>query len=244
MSTEVSKIIRNSIEYKKCVFNGIEWEVPSGPAVEFVDLGLSVKWRNRNIGAETIYDYGDYYAWGETETKTHYDWIDPNDSTQNYKYANDASNKLTKYCPTNKTDYWDGEPAGTPDNKLSLEIMDDVAYQTDNSWRMPTRAEFEALKALPNKWTTINGVNGYVFAKTQAELDGEFNEKTMLFIPASGDKYQDQFNDDGSYCNLWSSSLNAGSPQSAWSLSFDSRGISMGYSYRHSGQTVRPVKEA
>ena len=29
---EVSKIIRNSIKYKKCIFNGIEWEVPSTPS--------------------------------------------------------------------------------------------------------------------------------------------------------------------------------------------------------------------
>ena len=33
----------------------------------YVDLGLSVKWANANLGAIGIEDSGDYYAWGETE---------------------------------------------------------------------------------------------------------------------------------------------------------------------------------
>ena len=36
---------------------------------EYVDLGLSVMWAACNIGAERPEDYGDYFAWGETETK-------------------------------------------------------------------------------------------------------------------------------------------------------------------------------
>lgn len=34
-----------------------------------VDLGLSVKWANRNIGAETENELGEYFAWGEVATK-------------------------------------------------------------------------------------------------------------------------------------------------------------------------------
>ena len=37
--------------------------------VEAVDLGLSVKWANCNIGASTPEDAGACYAWGETEEK-------------------------------------------------------------------------------------------------------------------------------------------------------------------------------
>ena len=36
---------------------------------EYVDLGLSVKWATCNVGASSPSDYGDYYAWGETNTK-------------------------------------------------------------------------------------------------------------------------------------------------------------------------------
>ena len=39
---------------------------------EYVDLGLSVKWATCNVGADHPEEYGDYYAWGETETKESY----------------------------------------------------------------------------------------------------------------------------------------------------------------------------
>lgn len=40
----------------------------------FVDLGLpsGVKWASCNVGAETPDEYGNYYAWGETKTKSNY----------------------------------------------------------------------------------------------------------------------------------------------------------------------------
>ena len=40
---------------------------------ECVDLGLSVKWATCNVGASFPEGYGDYYAWGETSTKSSYD---------------------------------------------------------------------------------------------------------------------------------------------------------------------------
>ena len=39
---------------------------------DFVDLGLSVKWATCNIGAKDPTEYGDYFAWGETVTKSHF----------------------------------------------------------------------------------------------------------------------------------------------------------------------------
>ena len=39
---------------------------------EYVDLGLSVKWATCNVGASSPEEYGDYYAWGETEVKGRY----------------------------------------------------------------------------------------------------------------------------------------------------------------------------
>ena len=40
--------------------------------VQAVDLGLSVKWASCNIGADSPEDFGQYFAWGETEKKTSY----------------------------------------------------------------------------------------------------------------------------------------------------------------------------
>ena len=39
---------------------------------DYVDLGLSVMWATCNIGADKPEDYGDYFAWGEAETKSIY----------------------------------------------------------------------------------------------------------------------------------------------------------------------------
>ena len=45
-------------------YNGYEW----------VDLGLpsGLKWATCNVGADKPEEYGNYYAWGETETKSEY----------------------------------------------------------------------------------------------------------------------------------------------------------------------------
>ena len=40
--------------------------------LEYVDLGLSVKWATCNVGATKPEKYGNYYAWGETTTKIDY----------------------------------------------------------------------------------------------------------------------------------------------------------------------------
>ena len=40
----------------------------------YVDLGLSVKWATCNVGASSSTARGDYYAWGETATKSDYSY--------------------------------------------------------------------------------------------------------------------------------------------------------------------------
>lgn len=50
------------------------WEIDSGTlnGHDWVNLGLSVKWATCNVGASTPEDYGDYYAWGDTLTRSDY----------------------------------------------------------------------------------------------------------------------------------------------------------------------------
>ena len=57
---------------------------------EAVDLGLSVKWASFNLGASKPEEYGDYYAWGETEPKELYTW-------GTYKWSEGTENTLIKY---------------------------------------------------------------------------------------------------------------------------------------------------
>lgn len=102
-------------------------------ALEAVDLGLSVKWGNKNVGAEYPEDAGNRYAWGEIEpNKTNFDW-------GTYQWGNSESN-LTKYNHLSDR--------GTVDDKLLLETADDAASAVlQGEWRMPTILEMEELYA-------------------------------------------------------------------------------------------------
>ncbi|MBO4820414.1 MAG: hypothetical protein J5548_03000, partial [Prevotella sp.] len=57
---------------------------PPSTDPQLVDLGLSVKWCSKNVGATDESPYGDYYAWGETSTKDDYTWV-------NYQHANGSA---------------------------------------------------------------------------------------------------------------------------------------------------------
>jgi hypothetical protein len=110
--------------------------------VEAVDLGLpsGTKWANMNIGASSPEDYGDYFAWGETEPKDTYSWT-------TYTHC-DGSQKT---CHDIGTDI-----AGTE--------YDVATAQWGKSWHMPTLEQIrELVNNCTSEWTTQNGVNGRKF---------------------------------------------------------------------------------
>ncbi len=65
----------------------------SVPVPEAVDLGLpsGLKWASFNLGATKPEEYGDYYAWGETEPKELYDWSTYNWSNKYGSWNDDIS---------------------------------------------------------------------------------------------------------------------------------------------------------
>ena len=98
---------------------------------EAVDLGLSVKWATCNIGADSPEDYGNYYAWGEIETKSSYT----------------AANSV--YYGVEIDDI-----AGNAD-------YDAATANWGSTWRMPTWDEIvEIVYDCTWEWTTQNDVNG------------------------------------------------------------------------------------
>jgi hypothetical protein len=121
-----------------------------------VDLGLTVKWAPYNLGATEPEQYGYYFARGETEPKYNYYWT-------SYKLCNDSSYRsLTKYCPSDKTDYWGY--SGSPDSNTELDPEDDAASANwGGRWHIPTKAELEELiNNCTRIWTTQNGINVHV----------------------------------------------------------------------------------
>ena len=191
---------------------------------EPVDLGLSIKWANMNVGASKPEGFGHYFAWGEVEPKEVYNF-------STYKYCNGSSNSLTKYN-TNKH-------AGTVDNKTQLELTDDAAYMNwGGSWRMPTDAEWTELREQCTwTWITLNRINGY---SVTSKLNGN-----SIFLPAAGYRGDGSLNYAGSYGYYWSSSLGGSSRYEPWLVYFDSSSVirkDHNYPYyRSGGQSVRPV---
>lgn len=103
----------------------------------YVDLGLPSRtlWATYNVGGTKPLDYGNYYAWGETEPKDYY-W----DTT--YKFYDGTYGRWYRY---NKYT-WFTEHHGTIDGKFFLELEDDAATQNmGSSWCMPTRAQLQEL---------------------------------------------------------------------------------------------------
>ena len=188
---------------------------------EYVDLGLSVKWATCNVGATKPEEYGDYFAWGETEPKSIYDW-------STYKWCNGSYNTLTKY--NNNSSY------GTVDNKTTLDLSDDAARANwGGSWRMPTDAELTELREQCTwTWTTQNGVEGY---KVVSKTNGN-----SIFLPARHVDIGDCWDCINVLGNYWSSSLHMDSQTCAYELYFDSRvGVLHSVNLRYYGQSVRPV---
>ena len=191
-----------------------------------VDLGLSVKWATCNVGANKPEEYGDYYAWGETEPKDFYFW-------DTYKYCDGTYNSLTKY-----TDSAYGKD-GFSDNKSVLDPEDDVAHvKWGGNWRIPTKDELEELRTKCT-WTstTLNGVRGYsVTSKVEGYTD------RSIFMPATGMRIRQWTLNTDTIGRFWGNSIVTGDDYDAVYLDFDfSRGPGRFSIIRCFGQCVRPV---
>lgn len=102
----------------------------------YVDLGLpsGTLWATTNVGAIAPEEYGNYFAWGETESKDTYNW-------STYKWCNGTYNSITKYCTNSRL--------GVSDRKTILDPEDDAAHVNwGGYWRMPTKEEQDELRGL------------------------------------------------------------------------------------------------
>ena len=192
--------------------------------VHAVDLGLSVKWACCNVGAESPEEYGGYYAWGETEPKSTYNW-------DTYKWCQGSSTTLTKYCTS-------GSFYGKVDNKTQLDLSDDAARANwGGSWRMPTLSEIQELcDKCSWQWTEVNGIKGQKVTGPNGN---------SIFLPAAGSRRDSEVLSRGTSGIYWSASLYRNYCWRAWILiCWGSPGLGFDWDYgRSCGHTVRPVTE-
>ena len=189
--------------------NGYDW----------VDLGLSVKWATKNVGASSPSDYGDYFAWGETQTKKRFDWDNCFD------------------CLDSTGDSWGTYKIGGKTSISPTSGHDAARENWGGTWRMPTDAEFEELcdeTKCDWTWTSQGGHEGYKVTGPNGN---------SIFLPAAGWRDGTGRIGVGGYGHYWSSTLSSSSSYDACGLSFGSGGHDTYDLYRSFGQSVRPVTD-
>ena len=214
-------------------------EGPHYTTPEAIDLGLpsGIKWASFNLGASKQEDYGEYYAWGETEPyynclnplmwkegkEAGYDWA-------SYKWCNGTDDTITKYCFDSSYGY-----NGFTDGKTRLYSEDDAAsVNLGDDWRMPTDAEMTELReSCTWMWTTRGGINGY-------DVTGP--NGNSIFLPAAGAcDANTGVSTDGVRGFYWTSSLHTDSAISSFGVTFWSSGVGRNGYVRCLGMTIRPV---
>ena len=192
---------------------------------EYVDLGLSVKWATCNVGANKPEDYGNYYAWGETSTKSSYTEDNSKTFGKNLVFTEDGKNMILSLGDNSQYDAARANWGGT--------------------WRLPTDKELvELMNKCTWTWTTQNGVKGYKVTGPNGN---------SIFLPAAGSREGSSLQGTGEYGCYWSSKpffyrddldeMWLDQTHYAYELYFDDGEVYVNFDDRYYGLSVRPVSE-
>ena len=205
---------------------------------EMVDLGLpsGFKWASFNLGATRPIELGFYFAWGETEPKSFYNW-------DNYAFMQSGQSDewhITKYTiPDGHTDngiwYEEGEFVGDNQSVLNLDEDDVARALWGGEWRIPTPTDWQELKDNCDlSWTNQDNLSSLVVT---SRINGN-----VIYLPATG-----YFNSDGlKTVDSWTYYYHS---NTLGYYSSRSTGVSLGGSFlninnsreRYIGNNIRPV---
>lgn len=139
-------------------------EEPPGDAV---DLGLSVCWADRNIGASAPHEAGGLFGWA------------------------DPTGQETSADVMSEGGAWDSPLYGGPNPPANISgtSLDIARIQWHMQWRLPTEAEIsELVNECDWTWTTSNGVPGY-------QVTGP--NGNSIFLPVTGYRFGNEVFDAG-----------------------------------------------
>ena len=188
---------------------------------DWIDLGLpsGIKWATCNVGASSPEDYGNYYAWGETSTKSSYNY-------------------------DNSTTY--GKEMSDIGGNASYDV---ARKQWGSTWRLPTEAECRELRVnCTCDWAAQNGVYGFkltskvngqsIFLPAAGYRSGTSldNASSRGYYWSSTPSASDTY--DAYYLHLYNFSLDDSEPDYVKSASF----YVITY-LRSKGISIRPVTE-
>ncbi len=191
---------------------------------ESVDLGLTsgTKWATCNVGATAPEKYGEYFAWGETESKDVY-----SDTTYAYYIVADSEAADSSLKKTWK--FIGADIAGTEYDAATANMGD--------TWKMPSEAQCkELVSECEWSWTELNGVNGYSVVGKNGN---------SIFLPASGVKGASDVVNNDKIGGFWSSTLMEADSLGDFALSvyYYSESHSVDKGGRWIGRTIRPVEK-
>jgi len=186
----------------------------------YVDLGLKsgLMWATYNVGATSTSERGDFFAWGETESKKTFTW-------DNYKWTEDNGSAFTKYSMP-----YVGE---------LLESEDDAAFVNwGEGWRMPTDEELiELVNSCEWEW-----VEDFCGTGIPGSLGTSLVNSHTIFMPANGtvdNKGSFKFNER---CDFWAKTRDPQHVRGGYFLHFNSKDQDLyDYGGRYVGRSIRAV---
>lgn len=187
----------------------------------YVDLGLpsGTLWATCNIGASSLTDYGDYFAWAEIKPKNSY--TRDNCTTYEIYYADGIRGKVNS------------DTVRATIRIIGNSNYDAATAKWEGEWSLPSAADYAELnKECVWEFKNLNGHKGYVVTGSNGN---------RIFLLAGGyieGMYKSQVGTGGFYWtgDYWD--------QYERSTSFNFTNASHNgviWSYRNQGKTIRPV---
>ena len=181
-----------------------------------INLGLSVKWADRNVDANLPEQDGNYYAWGDLQTQLNYTAV-------TYRHATGSVNSYSMH---------------NIGKNITASQWDIATIKFAGCWRMPTKAEMnELMNSCSWTWGTKEGVPGYWVENASSHEN--------IFLPAAGYRTGTNLNENDVNGRYWAGTTDSGSDSYAQALYFTptSRSVGQGNDYRirFEGLTIRPV---